>query len=323
MTNFNNNSFKEIAAEFEKADSILLFPHMLPDGDAIGSCGALCHMLRKMGKTAYILIEDPVPKYLAFLEKDMCTFDMNIIDEPDICACIDCGEVERFAKRKAAFEKGKIKICIDHHATSKPFTDFSHISPEAAATGELIFKLLKEFPAEPDEYVGEALFAAITTDTGNFQYSNTTKQTHLITAELYDLGFDHNKVSVELYENIGVARMLINGRALDNMEIFAGGKAAVAYVTQKMLDEAGAEMDDTEGIIQSLRSISGVEIAVLLKELSDGRIKAGMRAKTTANVAEICSRFGGGGHVKAAGCSLDGTLEEAKALIMKEVEASL
>lgn len=318
-----NDTLKEIGQQFLKADSVLLFPHENVDGDALGSCAALCRALRLKGKDAYILIEGDMAEFLKFLDKDYCSRDMDVIKDPDICACIDCGDVDRFKKRKDKFFTGKTRICIDHHVTSDPDVDFRYIDGNAAATGEIIFKLLGAMDIDLDQEMAEALFAAITTDTGNFQYSNTTKESHEITGALYDAGIDANKVSVEIYETVRPERMRLQALVLGGMEIFADGEAAMACVTQKMLEETGTTMDETEGIASMLRSVKDVQIAAFLKEKKKDEIKVSLRAKRKGDVAKIGAAHGGGGHVKAAGCTLHCSIEEAAEIMKKEIAESL
>ena len=315
----NSHSLGEIAEKIFEANSMLLFPHISIDGDALGSCVALCKALREKGKDAYILIEEELPSYLKFMDKGYCTFDSNIIKEPDLCICVDCGELKRFPNRSAKFLSGKFSVCIDHHKTSQPFTDYYYIAPEVAATGELIFQLLKSVDVEIDKEMGEAIFAAITTDTGNFQYSNTTRDTLITVVELFDIGIDNNAVSVELYENISIEKLAITNKVMETLELSENGKVAIAYVTQDMLKETGAVIDDTEGVVQTLRSINSVEIAAFLREIKPSVIKVGLRAKRYGDVAAIAQSFGGGGHTKASGCTINKELKEAIKLIKKEI----
>ena len=291
------------------------------DGDALGSCVALCKALRKKGKVSWILIEDEIPGNLAFLDNGYCTDNQDIISDDmlDCAIAIDCGEVSRFPKRSEKFQKAKVTVCIDHHMTSKPMCDYNYISQEASATGELIFELLKTMNEEPDSEMGEAIFAAITTDSGNFQHNNTTKKTHEIVAELYDWGIDSNKVSVEIYQNVRIEKMIITNRALDHVEIFGDGKIAMAYLTKKELEEVGAESSETEEVINRLRDIKGVEYACFIKEKEEKVIRVSLRAKSSGDVAKIAKAIGGGGHIKAAGATLYMTLEEARELLKKEL----
>ena len=317
------NILKQIANKLKEAETVLLYPHVIMDGDTLGSSIALCVALRKLGKKAYILIEDEIPSYLLFMEKGYCTYDQQILDEPDISIAIDCSDIERFFMRQEKYLTGKASICVDHHKTNKSFADFNYIDENAAATGEIIFHLIKMMGVEVDVEMAEAIYTAITTDTGNFQYTNTTKNTHLITAELFDIGIDLEKISVEVYQNIRLEQLKISSEVFGNMEMLYHGKANIAFVTQEMLKETGALMEETEGIIATLRNISGVEISAFLKEKQIGEIKVGLRAKTYGDVSVIAQAFGGGGHKKAAGCTLNTTLEEAKKLISAEIIAHL
>ncbi len=316
------NSIQEIGEQILKARSILLFPHDNADGDALGSAMALCRALRNAGKEAAVLIGERVSDSFEFLDQGYFTLDPKQIPEPDICMCVDCGETSRFSNRKEAFFQGKTSICLDHHVTSEPFADYNHIDGNAAATAELVYKLILSMGLPMDKTIGEALFTGICTDTGNFQYSNTTKETHLITAALYDAGIDHAKVAVELYQNTPLEKFRIVNKVLENMELLAGGKAAIARMTQAMLKETGASADDVDGCAEALRDIKGVEVAAFVKEWKEHVCKVSMRAKSTGDVAKIARVFGGGGHVKAAGCTLNMDIEAAYEEMKKTIEES-
>lgn len=318
-----NNTFEEIGKVIAGAEKILLYPHLHMDGDAMGSAAALCRALRNSGKTCWILIEDAVPANLAFLDRNYCTVDQNIIDRQDLSICIDCGDESRFPGRKKKFKKAKTTVCIDHHATTAQFCDYNYIDKDAAATGQLIYKLIKTMGLVIDREIGEAIFAAITSDTGNFQYSNTSKETHLICAELYDAGIDANKVSVALYENQRIEKLLIRNKTLETMSTVAGGRGVIAYVTRKMLAETGALMEETDSVVQDLRSIGAVEVAALLKEQDDGTVKVSLRSKRLVDVAALSAEMGGGGHSRAAGFSLSCALDEAFDLVQKKMRESL
>lgn len=318
-----NSKLKNIGNKLLEANKILLFTHVLMDGDTLGSSVALCKALRKEGKTAYILIEDTIPSYLTFLDMGYCTYDCNIIENPDICISIDCSDIERFIKRKEKFLEGKVSICLDHHKTNNFFADLNYINENASATGEIIYYLIKLMGIHIDVEMAEALYTAITTDTGNFQYTNTTQKTHLIAAKLFNIGIDLEKVSVELYQNIRLEKLKITTEVLNTLKILCNGKADIAFVTRKMLEETGATIDETEGIIETLRNISGVEISAFLKENHDKEIKVGLRAKTYGDVATIAMSFGGGGHKKAAGCTINASMDEAIELVAKAIEEHL
>ena len=318
-----NNPFREIAEVLRGADKVLIYPHINPDGDAVGSAAAICRTLRNLGKTAYILMEDSVPDNLKFMDKGYTSFDDSIIEDVDVSLCVDCGDFGRLPAREEKFKEGKVTVCIDHHQTTENYCDYNYVDPKAAATGEIIYSLIKEMGAVPDIETGEAIFAAITTDTGNFQYSNTTKNCHLIMAELFDLGVDTNKVSVAIYENERPEKLQITARAVSAIEMIGGGKGAVSHITLKDLEETGARPFETDGIIEKIRGLSGVEYAAFIKEKEPGVIRVSLRAKRRGNVAEIAAALGGGGHVKAAGCTLYMTMDEALKLIKAKLEEAI
>lgn len=315
------DTLKSIADRLLEAGSVLIYPHIRMDADALGSAAALCSGLRSLGKESYIHIEDDIAANLQFLDKGYCTLEPEM--EPDVCICVDCSGENRIPKRYERFRSGKETLCVDHHRTAEEFADLNYVDPDAAATGELIYELLGLMGIEIDKERGEALFAALSTDTGKFQYSNTTKKTHEIVTKLYDSGMDHNYVSNEIYENNSYESLKLEIMIMNTLERFADGKGVVAYVTQDMLKETATTMDETDPVVAKLRAIRGVEISVLLKEEEKESIKVSMRAKTYGDVAAIASEFDGGGHIKAAGCTLSMTVGEAKEIIKDRIARQL
>ena len=318
-----NNSFREIAGEILKAKKIVLYPHMNMDGDALGSCVALCHAFDEFGIESRIYIVEDIPDNLVFLNSGYCTSDAKEVMDADISMLVDSGELKRIKGREDVFKSGKKSICIDHHETTSPFCDLNYIDAHAAASGELVYKLLKEMKVEGNKEIANALFAAITTDTGNFQYSNTDKLSHEIVSELYDWGLESNKVSIEIYENYRLERLKLEAEAMSGAVIFGGGRAAITKVTQAMLRETGAVMNETESIVNNLRSIRGVEVAMLLKEEEEKLIRASIRSKECFDVAELATVFGGGGHKHASGFTSYKTMEETWREAMLEIEKRL
>jgi len=300
------------------AESILIFPHINIDGDALGCSAALCRALRDLGKTAWIMMDEDVPAYLNFMDTEFCTKDRDCLPEPDVCICVDCSESKRFPAVADIYAKGRLKLCIDHHATGGSFGDHYYIDGDEAAACQLIFKLLKDMDVEITGRIAESLYTGLSTDTGNFQYSNTTAETHRIAAELLECGVDHTDITVKLYQTVPLRKLQTQVAVLEKMEILADGRAAISYITQEMLDKLGAQMDDAEGSIDLLRNIEGVEIAAFLKEKGD-TVKVSMRAKSYATVDGIVMKFGGGGHAKAAGCTLEMGMTEALEAMKKEI----
>lgn len=312
---------KELAQLVNSSDSVLLFPHSKMDGDAAGSCGALCAALRNQGKKAYIFCDEVVPANLQFLVKDFITDDPDVFDVPGLCMAVDCGELGRFASRNETFLRGNRLACLDHHENGGQFEDaVCYVEPSSASTGELMLQLLLEMGVEITPFMADALYAAITTDTGDFRFSNSKKETHEAVAMLYDFGLDHAKVCNEIYDNERMEKLRMHSLAIADMEMIAGGKANIVCVTQNMLAESGAEMWETEGLIDTMRTIAGVEISALLKEDAPDKIKVSLRAKSYGEVLTIANAFDGGGHKKAAGGTIRKSIGEAKALVKDAIE---
>ena len=335
------DDLKTIASQLIKAKNVLLFPHVGTDGDAVGSCVAIIRALRAMGKTAYALYEEEIPGNLSFMLNDpegkpYFTDDPEIIPDDilDISMAVDCGGWDRFKPYQDKFRAAKTTLCVDHHGTSiiteedgstHGIADFSVIDPAAAATGVLVFDLLREMQSMtdvkliPDKETGEALFAAITTDTGNFQYSNTNRKCYEVMAEISDWGVDTNKVSVEIYENVRIEEIRIKSRAMDHMRMLSGGKGAVSYVTKEDLEEIGVRAGETDSVVVAMRAIRGVEVVAFLKEKDRNVIRVSYRAKSFADVSKLAVSHNGGGHRKAAGCTLYMPVHEAVELVIREI----
>ena len=321
--NMKNDTFGEIAGEIRAAGSILIIPHEHMDGDAAGSAAALCLGLRKLGKQAQVVLEDRPPENLAFLTKGLCVPVSKVKEAPSLAICVDCSDLHRFPKREKLFCGAGKTICLDHHKAEQGIADLNHIDDTAAASAELMYFLLRELDVAFDEAMALRIYAGLATDTGNFLYSNTTAQTHEIAAAMMRTGMDSNEVNVMIYESESFAKMRLHAAVLAKAECFAGGMGIMGIVSQEDLASTGARMEDTEGLVAALRSIRGVEIAVLLKEQQGKVIKASLRAKTFADVQKICAANHGGGHVRASGCTIYDTLPNARRLLLAACEKEL
>ncbi|MCQ2554728.1 MAG: bifunctional oligoribonuclease/PAP phosphatase NrnA [Clostridia bacterium] len=327
-----NNTFEEIYGAFKDAKTVLLYPHVSIDGDALGSCVALTVALRKLGKKCYTLYKDELPENLLFLLRDteepFVTDNMDIFsdEELDVSCCVDCGSYQRFEAFKDKFHKAKVTVCLDHHGTSEGIADFNLINPKKAAAGEIIYEFLKYMDTVsdadilPDSRISEAIFTAITTDTGDYQFSNTTKEAHLITAELMESGLKPNDISNEIYENQPLSKIKAESIALSRLEILAGGMVAVSYITKEECDNLGLKAGETDGIVRKLRSISGVQYAAFLKEKENNTIRVSYRAKNDGyDISVVAKKHDGGGHKKACGATLNMPILDAFDMTKKEL----
>ncbi len=318
-----NTSLKEIGEILEKAGSVLFFPHENADADAIGSCVALCSVMRSRGKKAYVLTDVPLTEYVAFLDdgegERFITTQKNIISEPDVCICVDCSDVSRIPGLEGVFASGKVTMVIDHHIADECRADYYYIDPAEAATAQIVWRLLGEMNCHIDRTVANALLTALSSDTGNFSYSNTTADTLRIAAELIDIGVDYNKIMVNLYQRKDIRQLRIEAAAVGKMELLAEGRIAFVSITCEMFKRYDASMEHAEEVINVIRDIEGVEYAFVLKEAGPDKIRVSMRAKTYGNVGSIAAALGGGGHMKAAGCTLKCGLDEAVTKVKAEI----
>lgn len=305
------------------AKTILLLTHMIPDGDTVGSAAALCHTLRDAGKTAHILSGERLPDNISFLKADCLIEEGALLSSYDLVVAVDCSDLGRLSGRDAYFARAGATVCVDHHKTNTFFADYNYIDPKAAATGEIVYRLFFEMGMTISREAAEGLYVAIVTDTGQFQYSNTTSETHRIAAALLETGIDHNEISIHLYQNVRKEKLLALAHCLENAEFILNGKAGFAYATEEMLREVSAEIQDTDGVVEAIRDVAGVEVAIFIKEIDHGVMKAGFRSKRDVDVAALAEQFGGGGHSKAAGCTFYGSVEDVKRQLYPAVEKAL
>lgn len=321
-----NNNYKEIASRLHSYSKILIFPHVNMDGDCLGSSAALCHVLRGFGKEAYVLADGVTPRNLDFLESGTVTRNYDVFDDYDLAVLVDCGSRSRIGERGIVFDRARERAVIDHHGVSENDTEFNFgiVESSSAATAELIYLIASEMGADITLPIAQCIFAAINTDTGSFQHSNTTARTHKIASELYEIpGFDGNKITQLLYNRRSLGAIQLEGRVVSDMQVYYDGKIILSSITQSLLAETNTEMNESDGIIQKLMSIDGVEIGCILKEIDENTVRASLRAKSFANVARVAQNYGGGGHIRAAGLTFEGTIGEAKAEISKALEAEI
>lgn len=313
----DKRKIEKVIELIEGAKVILLFPHSNMDGDALGSSVALAIALRSIGKEASVFVDEEVPDNIAFLDHGLTT--RTAPKQIDLAVLIDAGEVRRLEGRKSVFNSAANTLCIDHHKTSTEECEINLLDQSAAATAELVYDLLISLKIPLNKEIAEALYTGIDTDTGRFQYSNTHKRTHEIVADLYDYGIDQNKVAVEIYQSDRYEKIKLRNEILSSAELFADGKAVVAIMTQDMIRKTGAKESESEGAVEELRNIKGVEVAVLVKETCKDNLKISMRSKEKVDVAEIAASFGGGGHVRAAGFSTNMNINKLNDVLKQKI----
>jgi phosphoesterase RecJ-like protein len=308
-----NSTFAEIAEVLRSHESFLVLSHVRPDGDALGSQIAMGLALQKLGKQVKVWNEEGLLEKFSFLPGgELVSFPPNEPQDFDVVLALDTATRPRLGENcLAAVGSVKVWINIDHHPSNPRYGDLVHIDPIAPATGQILFELLQSQDLPLDEAIAENLFAAISTDTGSFQYQNTTARTFEIAADVLRCGIKVGELSQKLYESYPRRRIELLRVLLDRMRFDADGKVASFSLPIATANELGVIPEDNEGLIDHLRAIQGVIIAIFFEELEDGKVRVSMRSKNErADVCEICLRFKGGGHKLAAGARVPGALED-------------
>ena len=302
----------------------MISTHQNPEGDAIGSSLALALALESAGKSVRVLTQDPVPESLAFLPGAGRIIHRAPADSRfDIAFSLDCGDRPRLGE-----EFGKVKgigkiINIDHHVSNDFFGDLNLVDPRASSAAEIIYDLIRLLPAPLTKDVAENIYTGLLTDTGSFHYSNTSARTFSAARACLLAGVDPWKVAQEVYDTQPLPRLRLLSRVLDTLELSADGRVSSLTVTQQVLKDSGATVEMTEDFINFPRSIQGVEVALLFREVTPEKYRVSMRSRRAVNVARIAEQFQGGGHPAASGCTVEGSYSAVKAKILEAVGAAL
>ena len=303
--------------------SFLLTTHEGPDGDAIGSSLALASFLRAIGKDVTVHYKDPVPDLYSFLPGSH-TVQPHIPDRAyDVAFVLDIGERKRAGSEFCAFSAVTTTVNLDHHLSCENFGDYNLIDTGAAATGLLVYRIAKAYGYRFDRETALCIYVAVITDTGSFRYSNANREAFSVAGEMIECGINAWDVAEQLYENQPQQRLQLLAHCLPTLELFKDGQAASVTVTLDMYASSGANSELTDGFVNYPRSIRGVEVAIFFRQLEERKFKVGFRSKGKVNVATFSAALGGGGHHNAAGCNVDGTLDEVKALVYRIVEECL
>jgi phosphoesterase RecJ-like protein len=298
----------EAGKRFRWAERVVVTTHVQPDGDGIGSEVALALWLRSQGKAVDILNPHPAPRRFRFLERevpapgfDPATAD-RLLSTTDVLAVLDISVPARLGPLQPHVEayEGEI-VVIDHHLGPTGFRGIDCRDTTAAATGELLHRLLGGWGADIDSAMATALYAAIAYDTGGFRFSNTTARTHRVAADLIDRGAEVHEVNRRVFESVSHTRARLLSRVLGEFHLEADGRLAWMALPLSLMEEADAEPEDVEGVVEALRAIEHVEMAILFKEIEPGATKVSLRSAGEVDVSRLAGGFGGGGHRNAAG----------------------
>jgi len=315
------NIIQKINNELENAGSILVASHKNPEGDALGSSLALYHHFGQ-GKKIQVFNLDPVPYFLEFLPgSEKVIHQLKDLD-PDfeLAVVVDCAGLNRVCDEFPPFLRGKKLINIDHHQTGSEFGQLNLLNSRASSTGEILFQLFFDSERTISRNTATCLYAALSMDTGSFQYPNTTRATLETAASLVKLGAEPARIAHNLYETHPRSRLLLLAQVMPTVKFSENGKRAEMTLTSEMFQKAGANPAMAEGFINFLTTVKGVEVAILFRQLEPGKFKVSFRSLGKIDVARLSEKFGGGGHQQAAGATLEGELEEIQSLIRREVD---
>ena len=309
----------KIIEVLKQKDDFLITAHVNPEGDSVGSQIALFGVLEKIGKNVVMVQQDPVPDNLRFLRGSgsvMREIPGDFV--PRTLIMLDCPVKERAGKVTRALSGEEFIINIDHHVSNEYFGDVNWVESGMSSAGEMVYNIALAMEVEISEEIAEALYAAIVTDTGMFNYENTSRATHEAAGYLISVGVNPNVVHKEIYESKGPEEVRLLGKVLSTLELLADGAVSCINMTRQMCRDEKVDIPSTDEFINFPRAVKGVEISVFFKEDSsfEGRVNVSFRSSGDCDVNSLAAKFGGGGHPKASGCVIEGSLETAKTLVL-------
>jgi len=310
----------------ERHRRFLLTTHVNPDGDAIGSEIAFARWLRTRGKEVRILNDSPTPAAFAFLDPDRLveTWEEALAEtrfaEADALVVLDTGNRQRIGRLAKHIDQHAIAVAVvDHHVTHDGFGSVNVVEPALASTASLVYELVREAGWTPDAIAAEALYVGLSTDTGNFRYSNTDARAHRTAAALVEAGVRPEVTTARVHSSAPAGRLRFFGEVLAALQVLENGRLVVLEASPEQFARHGLVGADTEGLVDMPRIIAGVEVVALFSEVENGKVKVSLRSTGRVNIDQVCSRHGGGGHPHAAGVQMRGSREDARARILPEL----
>ena len=312
-----------ILEEIKKAQTIVVLTHESPDGDAVSSSLSVMHAIEQLGKEVDVVI----PEYsrdFKFLPGSEKILQQGKFENYDLAISVDCSDLKRLVGSKEYFETAKITIQIDHHSVNAMFADFNYVDPAAPSCCQVLIAMFEYYGVEITKEIATCILTGIITDTGGFQWGGVTPETFEFAAELVRKGAKVKEICRRALRNKSKAHCELEKLIYNRLEFFEDGKIALAYLTLEDYEKISAEMGDDEGLVEMLRDIEGVEVAVLLKEKEGTNgFKGSLRSHETVNVSDIALLLGGGGHAGAAGCFVNGTVEQVKEKVIDTIRHEL
>ncbi|MFD1177238.1 bifunctional oligoribonuclease/PAP phosphatase NrnA [Paenibacillus puldeungensis] len=322
----NEREFRQSKEFLTEHDQFLVVSHVQPDGDAVSSTLVVGWLLSCLGKKCVMVNEGPIPKRMAYLwnADQIQDLSQQPLDQKfSHVICVDCADFKRVGKTKELFAENAKILNIDHHPTNDGYGMFNLIVPNAAATVEILFDLIQYMNLELNEQAATAIYTGLLTDTGGFRYSSTSPKVMAIASKLLEYGVDGPGLSELLLEQMTLPQLRLLTSALNALQLSEDGKISWVTITDEDLQATGAIHEDMEGIVNYPRNIQGVEVGLLFKVIDEHAVKVSMRSAGKVDVAKVAQSFGGGGHVRAAGARIEGTLDTIIPRVIEQVKQQL
>jgi phosphoesterase RecJ-like protein len=316
-----NDSLDAILEAILAAQHILLAGHTNPDGDAIGACLALAGALEKSGRTAGVLLESYGEKYSLIPNRHLLASPQEA-EGAEVFIALDCGDEKRLGTAEELFRKTPRKINIDHHKSNTFFGQMNYVDGDASSTSEIVYRLLKgKLPIGREE--AACLYAGLIYDTGGFRHSSTSPETMRMAADLMEMEIPFTDIYHSLFDSRSFSELKIMGKALENAELLFGGKVVCATITTAEIEACGGSNKELDAIINYLKGVRNAEIACFFYEKTETEVKGSFRGNEGYDVCALAQKFDGGGHVKAAGCTISAPIAKAKEMVLAEIAKML
>lgn len=308
----------------KEADQVLVVSHIHPDGDAISSTLAMGMMLKAMGKRVVMVNESPIPKKFSFLPgMEDIALAHEVKRTFSHVVALDCADRERMGNAGQLVAPSASLVNIDHHATNDGYGTINVVVPQAAATAEILYDWIDQSPIGWDVPLATCIYTGLLTDTGGFRYSNTSPKVLRQAAKLVELGIDAHHINDRVLETVTWEQLQLLKTALSTLKTSEDGLVAWMKLAEPDLIRINASHDDLDGVVNYARNILGVDVGILFRETEPQTVKISLRSRERVDVAQVAKQFGGGGHARAAGCTVHGTIEKAEQSILAEIRSQL
>lgn len=294
--------------ESDECDNVTILTHKSPDGDTLGCGFAMCELLRGMGKKANVINNEPFPKrYKEFIYPEYEPMDF----EEKCVIAVDIADLNLLGDNLSEYkQEGRVDLCIDHHMSNKKYAKLYYIDPDAAATAEIIYDLIKFMGRPITDLIASCLYLAIVTDTGCFKFESVTPKTHMIAAELLKYDINHAYLNRMMFDVKPKNVIKVEQEVLNNLQFYFDDRCAIEFVPKALIDNSGVEAAEFEELSMLALTVEGVEIGITIRERENNEYKLSVRTTEKHDACEFCKSFGGGGHLRAAGCQIIGEYDE-------------